>query len=651
MFDLSQSKRDQLHMRTMQEVRVPASSLPGVLLRSELLSRRDLHDRVRPILVIIPAAGLCLGSVLRLAGQAEWATLVWVATTIPVLFVLIIEIVGSLRRGDVGLDIVAALSMAGALSFAEYLAGVVVALMYAGGQYLESFAERRATRNLTALLARVPRTAFLDQGGKILEVPIDQVSAGHRLLIRRGDIIPVDGAVMDGLAVIDQSALTGEFVPVQHEVGENILSGSMNVGDVFYLFAARPAAESTYAGIVRLVEEAQRSKAPISRLADKFAIGFLGMTVLLAGGAWVWTGDPIRALAVLVVATPCPLILAVPVAIISGVSRAAKAGVLVKGGKALEALAKARVLVIDKTGTLTYGRARVKEIRAAAGVSEPELLRLAASLDQASPHIIARAIVAEARQRGLTLVTPGAVEERPGEGVEGVVDGRRVIVGGSRYVAQRLHPTEPSTVASALGAVNVSVAIEEKLAGVLILADEIRERVPDLLAQLRELGFRRIVMASGDRRDVTEAVVAGLPFDAVHSDLTPERKIEVVKSERKHGPVMMVGDGVNDAPALAAADLGIAMGATGAAASAEAADIVLLVDDLGRILPAIRAARRSQRIALQSVAAGVGLSVAGMIVAALGYLTPVQGALIQEGIDIAVILNALRALGEARPDT
>ena len=430
MFDLSQSKRDQLHMRTMQEVRVPASSLPGVLLRSELLSRRDLHDRVRPILVIIPAAGLCLGSILRLAGQAEWATLVWVATTIPVLFVLIIEIVGSLRRGDVGLDIVAALSMAGALSFAEYLAGVVVALMYAGGQYLESFAERRATRNLTALLARVPRTAFLDQGGKILEVPIDQVSAGHRLLIRRGDIIPVDGAVMDGLAVIDQSALTGEFVPVQHEVGENILSGSMNVGDVFYLFAARPAAESTYAGIVRLVEEAQRSKAPISRLADKFAIGFLGMTVLLAGGAWVWTGDPIRALAVLVVATPCPLILAVPVAIISGVSRAAKAGVLVKGGKALEALAKARVLVIDKTGTLTYGRARVKEIRAAAGVSEPELLRLAASLDQASPHIIARAIVAEARQRGLTLVTPGAVEERPGEGVEGVVDGRRVIVGG-----------------------------------------------------------------------------------------------------------------------------------------------------------------------------------------------------------------------------
>ena len=519
--------------------------------------------------------------------------------------------------------------------------------MYAGGQYLESFAERRATRNLTALLARVPRTAMLAIDGSLSEVALDDVRPGDRLLIRRGDVVPVDGTVADGVAILDQSALTGESVPVQRAVGGPVMSGSTNVSDAFSIVAARPAAESTYAGIVRLVEAAQRSKAPMARLADRFAMAFLAVTVVLAGGAWLATVDPVRALAVLVVATPCPLILAVPVAIISGVSRAARAGVLVKGGKALEALARVRSLVLDKTGTLTYGRARLVEIQAMTELPGQEILRLAASLDQASPHVIARALVTEARARGLCLTTPEQVEESPGEGLQGLVEGQRLIVGGSGFVRRLLGEQGEvlSTQSRHVGAVRVLVAVERRLAGALILADELRDGAKSLIRDLRGLGFRRIVIASGDRQGVTEAVASGLSLDAVNWELTPDQKIEIVRAERVFGPVMMIGDGVNDAPALAAADLGVAMGANGAAASAESADVVLLVDDLSRIRLAIQIARRSQRIALQSVTAGIGLSVMGMIAAALGYSTPVQGALLQEGIDVAVILNALRALG------
>ena len=429
------------------------------------------------------------------------------------------------------------------------------------------------------------------------------------------------------------------------------MSGVTNVGDAFDLTATHRAAESTYAGIVRLIEAARRSKAPMARLADRFAMAFLALTVVLAGGAWLWSGDPIRALAVLVVATPCPLILAVPVAIVSGVSRAAKAGVLVKGGRALEALARVRVLVIDKTGTLTYGQARIVGIRPVAGFPPERLLQLAASLDQASKHVIARALVQEAQARGLDLLLPAEVEEVPGEGVEGTVDGRRVVVGGVRFVSQRV-PKAAGAFADGhypVGSVVVAVAVDGEPAGLLILADSLRSEAAQVIDSLRRLGITRIVMASGDRHDVAEAVTVGLHLDAVHADLTPDRKIAIVQAEKRHGPVMMIGDGVNDAPALAAADLGVAMGAKGAAASAEAADVVLLVDRLDKIPAAIQVARRSRSIALQSVYAGIGLSIVGMIIAAFGYLTPVQGALVQEAIDVAVILNALRALWGPAP--
>jgi heavy metal translocating P-type ATPase len=556
------------------------------------------------------------------------------------------EIILSLRRGDIGLDIVAALSMFAALIFAEYLAGVVVALMYAGGQYLESFAERRASREMTALLARVPRSAVRYRDGSLEDVSLDVIEPGDRLVVRKGDVVPVDGVVIEGLAVLDQSALTGEPMPIQQKVGDSVMSGSTNVGEAFHLLTTRRAAESTYAGIVRLVEAAQRSRAPMSRLADRYAMVFLAVTIAFAAASWVGSADPIRAVAVLVVATPCPLILAVPVAIMSGVSQAAKHGILIKGGLALETLARVRSLVIDKTGTLTHGRARIVSINATCDQPADELLRLAASLDQASKHIVAQTIVEAARDKGFELAIPNNIIETPGEGIEGCVDDRHVIVGGFRFVAAKLAKTNLSELRKQQppGSVAVAVGVDGKFVGLLILADRLRAGTEALLRDLKSLGVARIVLATGDRRDVAEMVAKGLPIDAVRSELTPDQKTLVVLSERKNGPVMMIGDGVNDAPALAAADLGVAMGAKGAAASAEAADVVLLVDQLDRVLPAIRIARRSRLIALESVYAGLGLSIAGMIAASLGLITPVQGAIFQEVIDIAVILNALRAL-------
>jgi heavy metal translocating P-type ATPase len=499
---------------------------------------------------------------------------------------------------------------------------------------------------MTALLARVPRVALRHRDGQLEEVALDLILPDDRLLVRQGDVVPVDGTVAEGVAVLDQSALTGEALPVQLGVGQAVMSGSTNVGEAFDLTATRRAEESTYAGIVRLVEAAQRSRAPMSRLADRYAIVFLAVTVALAGAAWALASDPIRAVAVLVVATPCPLILAVPVAIVSGLSRAAKLGILIKGGKAIETLARVRALVIDKTGTLTLGEARIASTRTADHITPDVLLRLAGSLDQASKHIIAQTIVAEARAKGLALAIPSEVVETPGEGIVGRVEGRQVMVGGPRFIAAHIADGGLSTLGRDRppGAVAVAVAVDGKLAGLLMLSDELRAGTEQLLQALRALGIERIVLATGDRHEVARFIAAGLSIDQVRSDLTPDQKILVVLSERKNGPVMMIGDGVNDAPALAAADVGMAMGAKGAAASAEAADVVLLVDQLDRVLPAIQIARRSRGIALQSVIAGMGLSFVAMIAAALGYITPVEGALLQEVIDVAVIFNALRAL-------
>ncbi|HEV2516136.1 MAG TPA: heavy metal translocating P-type ATPase [Devosia sp.] len=600
----------------------------------------------RLALVVLAIAGLAAGGIAAVVGAADLSRLIWSGATIPILLALLVEIVTSLRKGSVGLDLVAALSMSAALLFGEALAANVVGLMYAGGQLLEQFAEGRAKRELTALLGRVPRTAMRKRDGNLEQVPIGELVPGDVILIRAGDTLPADGTVVATTAVVNEAALTGEPLPVRRSAGEALLSGSINAGDAFEMTVTRPAAQSTYAHIVRLVEQAQQSKAPVARAADRLAVWFLLVTVTFAGAAWWFSGDHLRALAVLVVATPCPLILALPVALISGISRAAGQGILIKNGGALEALSRVRTVIVDKTGTLTHGVAHVAEIRTADATRDAnELLRLVASLDQASNHVIAQALVAEARRRGLALTPPSAVAEATGSGITGRVEGYEVSAGGSRYVAAR-SSGDPYTLRAGLepGVAVVAAAVDGELAGIIVLHDPLRDDAADVIDGFARHGVTRIVLASGDRQDVVDALASRLSLSAAIGDLSPEAKLDVVRQEVARAPTMMVGDGVNDAPALAAASVGVAMGARGSAASSQTAGVVILVDRLDRALGALEIAARTRTIATQSVAGGLLLSLAGMVVAAFGLLPPVAGALFQEAIDVVVILNALRAL-------
>ncbi len=592
-------------------------------------------------------AGLLGGALAWFFDRPELAHTLWAAGIVPVLAFLLVEIARHLARGETGVDAIAALAMAGALALGEHLAGCVVALMVTGGNVLEELAERRATRELTALLAGVPRTAQRERDGALEEVPVETVRPGDRLLVPQGRPVPVDGVLLGEPALLDESALTGEPLPVRRLPGERLRSGVLNAGPPLRLEARATAERSTYAAIVRLVETARASKAPLVRLADRWALVFLPATLATAGLAWLLSGDPVRALAVLVVATPCPLILAAPVAIVAGISAAARRGVLFKTGGALETLARATTLVFDKTGTLTTGRARLVGVERCGTLTAEEVLAFAAALDQASAHPLAEAIVTAARERGLALPLPEAVREAPGEGIEGRLAGRRVRLGRLAHVdgSGLFDSWAERTVRRAErdGAAPVFVSVDGTLAGALLLADEIRPEAPRALRALRTAGIRRTVMLSGDRAEVAEAIGTALGFDDVLADRSPADKVDAVRAERAEGVVVMVGDGVNDAPALAAAEVGVAMGARGTAA-AEAADVVLLVDRLDRLVDALLIARRARAIALQSVLAGMALSGLGMLAAALGQLPPLAGALLQEGIDVAVILNALRAV-------
>jgi heavy metal translocating P-type ATPase len=605
--------------------------------------------RLRESLPVLLAAlaFLCLagGGVLYLAARPEQAALIWLVGAGSVFVVLVADILRALLNGRMGVDAIAALSIGVGLALGENLAAAIVAVMYAGGQLLESFAEGRARRDMTALLGRVSRTAMRYQAETLESVPIEALKPQDRILVRKGEVVPVDGRLLAATAVLDLSALTGESLPVPIQMGHEVPSGCTVLGDAFDLLVLRESKESTYAGIVRLVEQAQASRAPMARLADRYAFYFLGITLLLAGSAWWWSGEATRALAVLVVATPCPLILAVPVAVIAGMSRVATHGVLVKTAGALEALAAVTTVVVDKTGTVTSARPEVADVRAEEGFTADEVLRLAASLDQASGHVAAEALVRAAASRGLVLTLPLDVVEDAGRGLAGIVERRRVALGGTGYVLSQMVPgTGFSRARVASGTAVVAVGVDGRSAGLILLSDPLRPDAQTTIQAFREGGVRRIIMASGDRTDVAEQASATLALDAVAGDLTPEGKVELIRREADRGVVMMVGDGVNDAPALALADVGVAIGARGSAASSEAADVVLLADDLSRLPLACRIARRSRNIARQSAVAGLVLSGGAMVMAAFGYLTPVQGALLQEVIDVAVILNALRAL-------
>ena len=604
------------------------------------------------------ALALLAGLIARFSGHGALSSVLWIAGALPVAAALLVSIIVQLWHRDAGVDVIALLAIAGAIALDETLAAAIIALMFASGRVLEDYAEGRARREMSALLSRAPTSANQYQGDQLVQVPIAKVLPGDRLLVRGGEVVPVDGRIESPVAVLDESALTGESLPARRVQGETVRSGVLNAAGPFDLLATTSAADSSFAGIVRLVERAQQAKAPSARMADRYALLFLPLTLALAAAAWALSGDPVRALAVLVVATPCPLILAVPVALVSGMSRCASRGVLVKGGGVLEQLAQGVVLFFDKTGTLTAGHARVTAVDVAGsadadkvdvnGIGAEEWLRMAASLEQMSQHVLAEAIVSFARQRQLVLAKPTAVQEEHGAGLAGMVEGQQVAVGSYAYVtrlaasadwAERLRKRMRHQ-----GATGVFVAVNGTIAGALLLGDEIRLDTPRAIRLLRRTGIRRIVMLTGDQRDIAETIGEALGVDEVMANQAPGDKLDAIKTAKRSGITIMVGDGINDAPALAAADVGVAMGARGAAAASEAAGVVLLVDRLDRLAEALVIARRTKRIATESVLAGMGLSLLAMACAALGYLPPVAGAMLQEGIDVAVILNALRAL-------
>ena len=605
-------------------------------------------SRALPVLPALALGFLVLGLAVRLLpGLAAWSIPVWTVglwiTGIP----LVWRTIRGLLRGRFAADVVAALAIGTAIVLQEPIAGLVVALMQSGGEELERRAERRASRAVRELEDAAPRIAHrLSAGGAVTDIPIDQVRQGDHLLVRPGEMLPCDGLIIDGHSELDTARITGEPMPVTVEPGAAVRSGALNRHGALTLEATALPSESLYARIVEMVRTAQASKAPLQRTADRWATWFTPLTLAVCAVAWGLSGDPIRVLAVLVVATPCPLILATPVAIIGGINRAARRRIVIRHGGALEALAAVNAVVFDKTGTLTVGRPEVAAVHAVSPFSEAEVLRLAAAVEQGSGHLLARTTVEAALARGLVLPQASKVREVPGRGVAGEVEAKQVVVGAPSLIREtapgamaRLHAA-----AEGVAGLHAFVIVDGAPAGIIDYADRVRPDAAGVVSALGGLGIRRTLLLSGDDTANANAVGAATGITDVRGDLLPDDKVTAIQSLRDAGlRVLMVGDGVNDAPALSTAQVGMALAAHGGGIAAESADVVLLEDDLRGVVTALRTGRDTMRIARQSLGVGLGLSAVAMVFAALGHIPPTAGALLQEGIDVAVILNALRA--------
>lgn len=596
------------------------------------------------------AAGLIVRAIAGPEAGGRVMLLGLVLTGAPVVW----RTLRGMLHGRFAADLVATLAIVTAALLAMPLPGLVIVLMQTGGEALERFAERRATRAVQELEARAPTIAHrLDPEPH--DIPVDAIRVGDRLVVRPGEVIPCDGIVREGHSWVDTAAITGEPLPLAARPGTRLLSGTRNSDEAaLVLEATAVAGESQYARIVELVRSAQASKSPFQRLADRYAVWFTPLTLTACVLAWAVSGEWSRVLAVLVVATPCPLILAVPVAIIGGINQGARQRLIFRNGTALERLGTITAAAFDKTGTLTGGEPKIVGVQPADHFGKTDILRLAAGVELGSSHVMAAPVVAAAREAGAPVALAQGIREWPGEGVRGRAEGRVVWVGSPSFI--REHHPDPARRLDALASGDTHtcayVVVDGGPAAVLEYGDILRPGIPALLADLRGLGVRRLLLVSGDHAAAVDEVARTLGFTEAHGDLLPAAKVDVIRRLRGEGErVAMVGDGTNDAPALGAADVGVALAAGGGGIAAETADLVLLGDDPRLLGPAIRLSRYTMRIARQSVGIGMGLSLSAMVLAAAGIIAPTPGALLQEGIDLLVIMNALRASGAAPADS
>jgi heavy metal translocating P-type ATPase len=592
---------------------------------------------------------ILLGGVMfLLPGGSETANRIWFVGLMLCGAPVVYSTVRGLLRGKFAADVIASMTVVAALALGHPVVGLVIVIMQTGGEALERYAEGRASDALRALQDITPRRARrVAADGTVEEIDVDAVIVGDSILVRPGEMIPCDGEIVDGSSHIDTSTLTGEPVPERASPGSAVMSGSINVESPLTVRATAIPEESQFARIVALVREAQASKAPLQRVADRFAVWFTPATVLVCVVAYAISGSWDRVLAVLAIATPCPLILATPVAILGGMNRSARRHILVRSGGALEALARTTAVLFDKTGTITIGRPKVTRIVALDGIPEMRILDLASAVEHGSGHLLARTIIDEAAARGRTIPLASGIVEEPGRGVVGDVDGTHVAVGARSFIAERFPETRRAiqAVDSSTGAgLRAYVAVDGGLSGVVEYGDQIREGIADLVSSLRKSGVRRVMLLSGDRSENVREVASKVGIDEIRGDMLPEDKVEVVRRLVDDGEsVVMVGDGTNDAPALGTATVGVALASHGRGIATESADVILLVDEPARLLDAIGISRRTMRIARQSIWFGLAISVAGMIFATMGKIVPIAGAAIQEVVDLAVILNALRA--------
>ena len=596
-------------------------------------------------MVVFVLATAAVGLAFELSGPAGTTRWLVSAAALSIAATQFKGMVDSLRAGSFGIDILAVTAIVSTVAVGEYWAALVVCLMLTGGEALEDYASARAGAELTSLLESAPTSAFrLDEDGEAASVDISDVAIGDRLLVRPHDTIPVDSRLESERAVLDESSLTGESLPVEHARGDLLLSGSLNGSTTIEITAVADAAGSQFQRIIALVDEARDSKAPFVRLADRVAVPFTLIAFLIAGAAWAVSGDPMRFAQVLVVATPCPLIIAAPVAFMAGMSRAARGGMIVKNAGTLEQVSKVATVAFDKTGTLTRGVPQVSAVAAMADMSEHDVLRLAASAELYSTHPLGEAIVAHARTIG-DVPSPTAAEEIPAQGVVAVVDGIEIRVGKRAFVAEPGLEIVPQSDA---GHTTIWVGHDNRLIGRIDLSDPIREETADTLSAVHDAGVT-VAMLTGDAPETAHRVGETLGIDDVRAGLLPEDKVSAITAMTKR-PVMMVGDGVNDAPVLAVSDVGVAMGARGSTAAVESADVVVMQDDLFRIPRLILLGQRTMRIAWQAILIGVGMSIVLMLIGATGFMPAFVGAWMQELVDLACILWALLAARPSRQE-